>query len=81
MAEAKLPVVSATTTDPRINETMTGHRVTTDATKLNRKSARVAPSHGTGKAEEEAAEATPVTQTTVPNPSPERRSRAAGVAN
>ena len=92
MAVAKLPVVIRTKAivlevtktkviDPVVTKTTTiGHRVKIDATNLKRKTAKAAPNPGTTEVEEEAAEATPATETAGPNPSRARRIRVVVVA-
>ena len=92
MVVAKLPVVIKTKAivpevtktkmiDPVVTRTtMIDHRVKIDATNLRRKATRAAPNPGTTEVEEEAAEATPATETAGPNPSRARRSRVVVVA-
>ena len=60
--------------------TTIGHRVKIDATNLKRKTAKAAPNPGTTEVEEEAAEATPATETAGPNPSRARKIRVVVVA-
>ena len=92
MVVAKLPAVTKTkaivqtviktkTIDRVVTKTTTiDHRVKIDATNLTRKTAKAAPNPGTTEAEEEAAEATPATETAGPNPSRARRIRVVVVA-
>ena len=80
--KAIVPVVIKTKTIGQVvtKTTMIDRRVKIDATNLKRKTAKAAPNPGTTEVEEEAAEATPATETAGPNPSRARRNRVVVVA-